>query len=354
MGALTIAFDTMIVGALALPWILLVIQLFLFHGENRFGILLDWIRSQRLETFSALLPVAAVVLFAVAYTLGSGVSRVAKDLFDDDDLHLRVAGHLLRNSVSERRILTRLYCDTDSSLLNGQTGNPVLAKRIKDFQGQTTPCSQALVHWSHHRHDKQDGDVIGIAVDIFGLQENALMVQGGDYTTRLRELHEEVMVLRGAAFNGVITIFLCLFAWGSALGREKPGSWVRRAIMLVPVLCLVAAVSALGNHFEGYSFPADPPLIEFTLLLLAGGGTWLVWRRPLWHSAHQTAAKHADSGKKEEEARPSWQNDHWGRLVALSIVLTAAVFLGWWSTEVFYAQQVIYSYDTQAATAPQK
>jgi hypothetical protein len=349
MGALTIAFDTTIVGALALPWIFLVIQLFLFHGENRFGNLLNWIRSQRLEAFSALLPVAAVVLFAVAYTLGSGVSRVAKDFFDDDDLHVRIAGHLLRNSVSERRILTRLYCDTDSSLLNGQTGNPALAERIKDFQGQTTPCSQALAKWLRHKHDRQDGDVIGIAEDIFGLQENALMVQGGDYTTRLRELHEEVMVLRGAAFNGVIAIFLCVFAWGAALGREKPGSWLRRAIMLVPLFCLAAGLIALINHFDG-AFPTDPPLIEFTLLLLAGGGAWLVWRRPLWHPAHQTAGKDAAGGKKEEEAtRHCLPEARWGRLVALSFVLTAAVFLGWWSTEVFYAQQVIYSYDTQGA-----
>ncbi len=353
MGALTIAFDTTIVGALALPWILLVIQLFLFHGENRFGIVLNWIRSQRLEAFSALLPVAAVVLFAVAYTLGSGVSRVAKDLFDDDDLHVRVAGHLLRNGVSERRILTRLYCDTDTSLLNGQTGNPALAQRIKDFRGQQTPCSQALAGWVRHKHDRLEGDVIGIATDIFGLQENALMVQGGDYTTRLRELHEEVMVLRGAAFNGVIAVFLCLFAWGFALGREKPGSWLRRTIMLVPVFCLVAGLVALNNHFEG-SFPTDPPLIEFTLLLLAGGGAWLLWRHPLWHPAHRPGTKDADGGKKEEATSNGWQKTRWGRLVALSFVLTVAVFMGWWSTEVFYAQQVIYSYDTQGPSAAQK
>ena len=37
MGALTIAFDTIIVGALALPWVVLAIHLFYFEGENQFA-----------------------------------------------------------------------------------------------------------------------------------------------------------------------------------------------------------------------------------------------------------------------------------------------------------------------------
>jgi hypothetical protein len=34
MGALTIAFDTTIVGALALPWVVLMVHLFFFRGER--------------------------------------------------------------------------------------------------------------------------------------------------------------------------------------------------------------------------------------------------------------------------------------------------------------------------------
>ena len=34
MGALTIAFDTTIVGALALPWVLLIVHLFFLPGED--------------------------------------------------------------------------------------------------------------------------------------------------------------------------------------------------------------------------------------------------------------------------------------------------------------------------------
>ena len=37
MGALTIAFDITIVGALAPPWVVLVLHLLFFEGENRLG-----------------------------------------------------------------------------------------------------------------------------------------------------------------------------------------------------------------------------------------------------------------------------------------------------------------------------
>ena len=56
------------------------------------------------------------------------------------------------------------------------------------------------------------------------------MDKGGDYTVRLRQLHDQVMVLRGAAFNGVIAFSLCLFGLGAKFRRDHPGSWLRWAI----------------------------------------------------------------------------------------------------------------------------
>ena len=58
MGALTIAFDTTIVGALALPWVILVIHLFFLEGESSIEVLLRWIRRQNQPA------VAGVLLFA--------------------------------------------------------------------------------------------------------------------------------------------------------------------------------------------------------------------------------------------------------------------------------------------------
>jgi hypothetical protein len=38
--------------------------------------------------------------------------------------------------------------------------------------------------------------------------------------------------------------------------------------------------------------------------------------------------------------------------VVVSAILTAATVLGWWSTEVLYAEQVIYSYDSMNPVGP--
>ncbi len=47
MGALTIAFDTTIVGALALPWVVLVVHLFFFRGESTIVALLRWMQEAK-------------------------------------------------------------------------------------------------------------------------------------------------------------------------------------------------------------------------------------------------------------------------------------------------------------------
>jgi hypothetical protein len=184
MGALTIAFDIIIVGALALPWVVLAIHLFYFEGENRVGSFLGWLKKQEQPA------AVGILLFAMAYTLGSAVTRVAQDIFNDDDLYLQIDGQLIRWALTEDRILASVYCDSkDNHLL---------------------PANAA------------DENLIATARDIFGLQENALMDKGGDYTVRLRQLHDQVMVLRGAAFNGVVGLSLCLFAWGAARGARRP------------------------------------------------------------------------------------------------------------------------------------
>ncbi len=72
MGALAIAFDITIVGALALSWVLLVVRLLFVNGENRLGKVLDWVKDQEQPA------VVGVLLFAMTYTLGSAVSRIGR------------------------------------------------------------------------------------------------------------------------------------------------------------------------------------------------------------------------------------------------------------------------------------
>jgi hypothetical protein len=479
MGALTIAFDTTIVGALALPWVYLVVHLFFSEGENFIVKALAWVKEK-----GAQVP-AGVLLFAMTYSLGSAVSRIAQDFFNDDDLHFKIGPPLFnpqrfRVGVTEDHLLTRVYCEgEDRGLLRADPKN-TLTCTIEDFQDKkylAGGCKRALRWWERdtdglpasppknekvdllaHKcgnalpnehtydaagskegkqgqtdsggHDRavsleqaeaRDDQFIKVAKDILGLQENALMAIGGDYTARLRQLHDQVMVLRGAAFNGVIGFFLCVFMWSATLRNGGPVSrlgWM--ALGVVPITLIVLTKIAAHHHFYDRE-PADPPYMEFTLLLLGIVGAAIWWRplpkrkndkeskahqseavepkpgqpkssRPKTEvpqtnqaTTHEVTADMATIGKAladqnqhhqthdhemaanknaptehEEEPKDSWPAaDRWLGLVVLSLVLTVAAVLGWWSTEVLYAEQVIYSYDSQFAdtlgtTAPKK
>ena len=297
MGALTIAFDTTMVGALALPWVLLVIHLFFFEGESRLEDALNWVTRQGQPA------VAGVLLFALTYTLGSIVTRTAQDFFNDDDLHIQlpVSGRLFRVGVTEGRILTRVYCDGSKSmlLLAGQE-NPVLANKVncfQNFQDREKLCQQTLSWSVAPKTNWQDDKLNQAAEDIVGLQETALMVKGGDYTLRLRQLHDQIMVLRGAAFNGFIGFSLCLFACGAKLrnAQEKRGRRQSWAFVPVPALYLGVALIATTNHFGGLEPASDAPYMEFTLLLLTLAGAWLIWKPFL--SPGQVGAKHSAAGQ---------------------------------------------------------
>ncbi len=343
MGALTIAFDITIVGALALPWVALLIHLLFFEGENRLGGILDWIKDHEQQA------AASVVLFAITYTLGSAVSRIANDFFNDDDLYLQVDGRLFRMGMTEDRIIASVYCDSnDSNLLAAATGNPEITDKITTFQGQAAlsgGCQRNLKWSERHRYDKADNDLIGTARDLFGLEENTLLLKGEDATLRMRQLHDQIMVLRGAAFNGLTGFSICLFALGAALRREKTGSWMRFALAPLPLLYLAVAVLATVHHF-GQRLPSDPPYMEFTLVLLGLIVAWLVWKTPTPLPRGSAAGKPV--------RRCDWKSGHWARLVLFSAIVTFAVTLGWWSTEVLYGQQIVYSFNSQGNSAAQK
>jgi hypothetical protein len=397
MGALTIAFDITIVGALALPWVYLIVHLFFSEGENHIKHALDWVNEH-----DAQVP-AGILLFAMTYTLGSAVSRIAQDFFNDDDLYVHIGGdqngnygHLLRWPVTEDRIRAHVYCDDDWKdhdrqylLPNNPKGlDSAMASEIGDFQNLRTNnpnetdlekyesvCKQVMKAWIRSK-PKEDNPatLVKIMAHIFGIQENTLMDKG-DYSARLRQLHDQIMVLRGAAFSGLIAFSLSLFAWGAILTRkpgsddksessDKPRPWVRWSFAVAAnfftILLTAVAVLALAHHLteESLRFPPDPPYMEFTLLLLAGAGLWLLVPSLLWDSVPRSlcigskdAAKEAGHPGKEKAGTPYLRIKNWGPLVALSFILALAAFLGWWSTEVIYRDQVIYSYDSQFSNA---
>jgi hypothetical protein len=383
MGALTIAFDTIIVGALALPWVYLVLHLFFFAGEVRF---LRWFgvpderqseeqkKQKNAESpdgkwTNNQLTVAAVsiLLFAATYTLGSSIERVAQDFFNDDDLRIP---WIFRMTITEDRIIAHVYCESDESLLMpSATPSPALKRRFDSFWGpnhQKPEACQAMLNGfgSHasfktgpNREDRAQKDLKKLTWDIFGIEENGLLLKGEDDTLRLRQLHDQIVVLRGAAFNCLIAGSLCLFAWGvkAKLKNHKK----RGILMFVPVVFLVFSALAVYDHFHVEQDFDDPPYMEFSLLAIGGVGVFMLWLKR-WpklegsETERPLAAKEQSSETKAAGWKPRALNTSdgcflrwkWGMMSFVFAFLFAAGVLGWWATEVLYVQQVIYSYNS--------
>jgi hypothetical protein len=315
MGALSIAFDTIIVGALALPWLVFAVDLFFLqdHDDDRraFGVLAHLQKEAKIQPAAA-----AVILFAVAYLLGSAVARTAQDFFNDNDL--------MGISLTEDNIRTAEYCAQDSEIRRVFQKDGAFGELDKVDCAPTIPtegrkqwkwwiCKRVFGNFCDERSD----EVVSETQAVFQVQEGALLLNGQDKTERLRQFHDQIMVLRGAAFDGVLASILCLFAC-CAKKRVR----IRRALAFVPGFFFVLGLYSLSHHFQTKDIN-DAPFMEITVILLGAGGFVALWRgeQRRWYGL--------------------------GLFVPL-LLLTCVAYLGWWRTEVLYDRQVIYSFFAQS------
>jgi hypothetical protein len=318
MGTFSIAFDIIVVGALAIPWVLLVFHLFFSDRESSVVTLLAWLNKWVIEKDQAAL--AGVLLFAMAYPLGSVVSRIAQDFFDDDDLHLQVLGRVYRVGVTESTIRAEVYCE--QQLLIPQTLIDSLKVGSEPFG--VDECSYTRTWQVLPIYESKIKDQNERAGDIFFVQEGAILLRGTDQTERLRQFRDQIMVLRGAAFNGLLAFSLCLFWWSAKFQSRL------RWVALSPYL--LTGLVALYHHLSERA-ASDPPYMEFTLLVLATAGGYVLWHpKPNPKDAQGKDVAHNGRG----EIRAAY--------LILSVFLALTVFQGWWATQVLYDKQVIYSY----------
>ena len=350
MGALGSAFDIVVVGALALSWVLLVIHLFFSDNESSLKKLLDWVKDQQQPAL------AGIMLFAMAYPLGSVVSRIAQDFFDDDDLHFRAFHHLFRVGVTESSIRTDVFCttfkpepsdpkssDTDTTMETTESSRPTdarptalkpkdaLAKKGEKFRATDPNCTYTgrwyirTVDPETHQNitagwikDQQDR-----AGDVFHVHEATVLLKGTDATEKIRQFHDQIVVLRGATFDGMLGFSLCLFWWASRFRSV----WRWSVLSVHLFLGLIATY----NHFHDHIH--DPPYMEFTFFVLVTAGICLLWQhRPRKLDAH---------GELPERKGPG---EFRFIYLVLAAFLTVSAFLGWWATQVLYDQQIIFSY----------
>jgi hypothetical protein len=304
--ALKLAFDTIIVGALALPWLAMGIYLFLGSQDGRMAHFGAVFRENQAQVPPA---VAAVFLFAAAYFFGAAVSRVSGDFFNDEDLSV---------PVTENGIRARVYCNASGlNLLDLRFPTkedapfPVTAQsfeescKMMDAKGPPEPCTANAPCRSANQ----------LAERIFQLQESALLMQGGDRLERLNQLHAQIMVLRGAAFNGIIMCAFCLFGM-CANQRAR-----NRIVWIIPIVFLVVGAMTLWRHYRLHWSLDDPPFMECAFLSLGLVAVSAVW--------------------KGVPLRP------YATYFLLSMAVSGVACFGWWWSEVLYDQQVLQSFYVQ-------
>src|SRR4029077_12915812 len=163
------------------------------------------------------------------------------------------------------------------------------------------------------------------ANDLFLFQEQILLKDGTDRGDRVNRLHEQVIVLRGAVFNGLVLVVICWYAYFSR-PYNKPFMFIRsdRRLVLNTIMTtgmastLVWIFVKFGRKDLMAHTLDDPPIMEFGLLFLG-----LIGFASLWN------------GVVKRPYLPA---------LALSLALATLAYGAWWWTEFLYTREVIAAF----------
>ena len=203
MDALKIALETVFVGVLALPWLALAAQLFFPEFSLPKLTAPDgWLaKVQSIKSETVGYAVVGLLSVAMAYTLGAAISRLAEDFFNDDDLYPNFVPteDQLRASVYRRSL--------EHALVDVQVPSSVKDKNKEDkdtisAQANSGTNQEETQHWFRGRGAHDELSASDQTRQTFNIQEAALLLEGEDKVSRIRLLHQQLNVLRGAAFDG--------------------------------------------------------------------------------------------------------------------------------------------------------
>jgi hypothetical protein len=302
VDALKFAFEILIVGVLALPWLATLLRMFPSDAAS----------SLSLHTQMSIVPKQAqnaVILAAViafGYLIGSAVTRVSRNFFNDELWRSVPTEDQIRGAV-----YNEVYCKEE--LLSKLT----LPSRVYSREAAgICPDEDTL-----DKETPKERKKIDIRVqELFRLQESLLLLTGQDKVDRLKQYYDQITVLRGAAFNGFVLFVLCVFG---SCGNLR-AHWSKRPVLgllsFLPALCLLAYglfslwLHLYGKHESPYS---DPPFAESVLLSLGFIGLFII--------------------SKADRAILYY------RACLVAALVTAGSFGGWWWTEIMYDLQVIHS-----------
>ncbi len=283
MDAIKVALETILVGALTLPVLYLALELLVPDSEPRTKWLKEAFSTTKLESL------VTVLCFVAAYVLGALVSRIAEDFFNDDDNIIM---------ITEDAIHANAYCSEQEPWPISAIVSPVNGKQLCSPPPRPRPIA-----------DSQNE-----IVHIFRIAESSVLLLGEEKTDKIHLLHQQIMVLRGAAFDGLLASTLCLFGW--LAGRQGRRFWI-----VFPAALIIYVIYMLYGHFRYSRY--DAPSMEVTWLFLAVGGCYVLWK-----------------GAQGEQLP-------YGRILIVALLATVMASLGWWRAEVVYNQVVLRSFYAQ-------
>jgi hypothetical protein len=269
-----------------------------------------------------------LVVFSLAYFVGSAVVPISSQLVNDE--HWPLPEDSIRCQVS-RDQAERLDKIADVGFPEHHIG---LATRIGSecsywdrFLEVETSSGKRIFATSRiwtglHRDESEETKELDMKKDIltlFQLQESKVLIQETDKSDRFRQLHERIVVLRGAVLSGAALFMICLFACIAPV-RGQPSHWARRPLGLLLAAALLGV--CIWNGLQDLKYPNifDVPVMEGLLGVITLFGGFLVYY-----------------GVK---ARPYLGM----RFLLLVGFFAALAYGGWMWSEVLYDQQVISSY----------
>jgi len=262
MEALKLAFETVIVGLFALPWLWVMIDLV---NPGLFG-------SPALRRLGALVPselratAIGLALFSTVYLLGSMITPVACEFLDDPDM----LGEFL---PTQQRIQAWVYKEMEDR---------------HQVPNLDAPDHVALVafHDPRTKREWETAKDYRVRVDNqFQHDESTLLLQGPAASERLNRSHEQLTVLRGACFSAFALSALCFFAW-CRRGKQSntnggcPTFWQHVRYWAGLLICsgtIIMAINGLRNDLS-HTESGDIPIAELVFLVLSGFGLYvLIW-----------------------------------------------------------------------------
>src|SRR6266404_161767 len=159
-------------------------------------------------------------------------------------------------------------------------------------------------------------------LSLFQLQESKLLNQGSDTAVLLRQLHERIVVLRGAVFSGFALSLTCLFAYFARV-YDQPAHWIKTICGALLAICFAVFAFLNGCQDLMNRNIFDIPILESLVAVITIFGTVLIIR-----------------GVKTQLFMKK-------RYLFVIIFFALLAYGGWMSSEILYDQQVISSLAVQ-------